>query len=141
MEGQCEYCFVWVTITSTLGQSGYDQQLTVLAIEHAGGVGAVAMASVPSGAPSISLAATAVGSYSYAVGHDYDTATGRTVGSRQTLMSQWIDTATRDTSWTQGTTGKSTSVGQIVTLNDTSPTADQWNTAAISVLPWESTRE
>jgi hypothetical protein len=82
----------------------------------------------------VSLTTKAAGSLSYAVGNDYDSATPRTLGAGQTLVNQWPDTATGDTYWVQGTSAPSIAAGQTVTLNDTAPTADQWNFAAVEVL-------
>jgi hypothetical protein len=123
-----------VTVTAKLGQAGYNAQLTVLAFTGSAGVGASASAAAASGAPSVSLTTTAAGSLSYAVGDDYDSGTPRTLGSGQTLVSQWVNTATGDTFWVQGTSAPSTAGGQSGTLNDTAPTADQWNFAAVEVL-------
>jgi hypothetical protein len=123
------------TVTSTPAVGGFDQQLTVLTFQNAAGPGASAAASAASGAPSVSLTATAAGSLSYAVGNDYDHAISRTVGAGQALVSQWVDTATGDTYWVQGTTAHSSAAGQGVTLSDTAPTTDQWNMAAVEVTP------
>jgi hypothetical protein len=123
------------TVTGTPSAGGYDQQLTVLTFENAGGVGASAAASAASGAPSVSETATAAGSLSYAVGNDYDQAIGRTVGPGQQLVSQWVDTATGDTYWVQGTSAAAAAAGQHITLSDTAPTSDQWNLAAVEVTP------
>jgi hypothetical protein len=124
-----------VTVTSTPAVGGFDQQLTVLTFQNAAGLGASAAASAASGAPTVSLTTTAAGSLSYAVGNDYDHAIGRTVGAGQALVSQWVDTATGDTYWVQGTTAPSSAARQGVTLSDTAPTTDQWNLAAIEVTP------
>jgi hypothetical protein len=122
------------TVTATLGQSSYNEQLTVLAFTGSAGVGASASAAAASGAPSVSLTTKAAGSLSYAVGNDYDSGTPRTLGSGQTLVSQWVNTTTGDTFWVQGTSAPSTAAGQSVTVNDTAPTADQWDFAAVEVL-------
>ena len=123
------------TVTAALGQAGYNEQLTVLAFTGSAGVGASASAAAASGAPSVSLTATAAGSLAYAVGNDYDSGTPRTLGAGQTLISQWVNTTTGDTYWVQGTSAPSTTAGQTVTLNDTAPTADQYDFAAVEVLP------
>jgi Bacterial Ig domain/Lysyl oxidase len=123
------------TVTATPSVGGYDEQLTVLTFTGAGGVGASAAASAASGAPSAGLTTTAAGSLSYAVGNDYDNAVGRTVDTGQQLIGQWIDTATGDTYWVQGTSAGATAAGQHLTLGDTAPTGDQWNLAAAEVTP------
>ncbi len=123
------------TVTAKLGQAGYNEQLSVLAFTGSAGVGASASAAAASGAPSVNLTTTAAGSLSYAVGNDYDNGTPRTLGSGQTLVSQWVNTTTGDTFWLQGTSSPSTAAGESVRLNDTAPTADQWNFAAVEVVP------
>ena len=127
-----------VTVTSTPAQAGYAQSLTVLTFENAGGVGATAGASAPSGAPSVSLTTTAAGTLSFAIGNDYNQAIVPTVGPGQALVSQWLNTATGDTYWVQGTSTASTAIGQQITLNDTAPATDQWNLAAVEVTPGSS---
>jgi hypothetical protein len=124
------------TVTSTPAQTGYDQQLTLLVLTGASGVGAAAGASAASGAPSVSLSPTSLGSLSFASGNDWDASAARTVGPGQALLSQWLDSGTGDTFWAQGTSAVSSST--TVTLNDTAPTADRWNLAAAEVLPASS---
>ena len=128
-----------VAVTSTPLVGGHDQQLTVLAFQGSGGVGASAAASAASGAPSVSLQTQAAGSLVYAVGNDWTNAVARTLGSGQSMVAQWVDTGIGDTYWAQGTTTVSTSVGQTVTLNDTTPTTDNWNLAAVEVTPSATT--
>lgn len=124
-----------VTVTSTPTAGNFDQQLNVLAFTGSGGVGASVSASAATGPPSARLTTTAAGSLSYAVGFDWDSATARTVGSGQVLLSQWLDTSIGDTLWMQGTSSASSASGQTLTLNDTAPTTDRWNLAAVEVLP------
>ncbi len=123
------------SITSTPGVDAYDQTLTVIAVRGASGVGATATASALSGAPSVKLVTRSAGSWMLAAGNDWDTATARTVGSGQFIVSQFLDARTQNTYWVQGTTDPSTASGQTVTLNDTAPTGDRWNLAALEVLP------
>ena len=123
-----------VTVTATPATGGYDEQMTVLSFKGAGGTGASAANSGTSGAPTVNLTASAAGSLAYATGNDWDRATGRTVGSGQALVAQWIDTGSGDTYWTQDSMAATTGPGQTVTLNDTAPTGDHWNLAAVEVL-------
>lgn len=124
-----------VTVTSTPTASNFDQQLSVLAFTGSNGVGASASASAATGAPSARLTSTAAGSLSYAAGADWDNATARTVGTGQVMLSQRLDTTTGDTFWVQGTATAVSASGQAVTLNDTAPTTDRWNLAAVEVIP------
>lgn len=107
----------------------------MLALSDASGVGASATASGAIGAPSVSLTAKAKGSLSLAVGNDYDNAISRTVGGDQQLISQWVDAGAGDTYWVQATDRSSRRPGQRIRLNDTAPTSDQWNLAAVEVKP------
>jgi hypothetical protein len=70
----------------------------------------------------------------FGVGNDYDNATVRTLGSNQVMLSQYLDTKTGDTYWSQYTGAVTGAAGSTVTLNDTAPTGDQWNMAAVEVL-------
>ena len=120
-----------VTVTATPGQGGsYDQQLVVLALENAGGVGASAIGSGPSGAPGVSVTSTAAGSLTFAVGDDWSKAIGRT----PTPLFQWIDSTSGNTFWVQSA-APTTTAGQVVTLASTAPTADRWNLAAVDIVP------
>ncbi len=122
------------TVTSTPAVSGYDQTLTVISLEMSDGIGASATAGGATGAPSVSLTTTEEGSLVYAVGNDWDNAVGRTLGSNQIMLRQYLDTKTGDTFWSQYT-GYVTGVsGSAVTMNDTAPTSDDWNMAAVEVL-------
>jgi Bacterial Ig domain len=123
------------TVTSSPAAGGFDQMLTVLAFQGASGIGASAMNAAVTGAPAVSLTATAAGSLVYAAGTDWDSATARTPGVDQGIVSQWVDTASENTFWTQVGSNLTTSSGQTVVMNDTAPTTDRWDLAAIEVVP------
>jgi hypothetical protein len=121
-----------VTVTSTLGSSGFYQSLTVVTFTGASGVGASSIANAASGAPVISVTATKAGSFVYAVGSDWDNASARTVGGGQTMTHQYL-APVGDTFWVQRLTNPVAAPG-VVQLNDTAPTADRWNLAAVEVV-------
>jgi len=121
------------TVTSTPAVGGYDQTLEVIAMQMSEGAGASAVASALSGAPSVSLKTTEEGSLVFAVGNDYDNAIARTLGTNQLMLHQYLDLRTSDTFWSQYTGQITGPAGETVTLNDTAPTADQWNMAAVEV--------
>ena len=123
-----------VEVTSTPGVFGFMQSLTVVTFTGAGGTGAVAGASGPVGAPSVSLAPTRAGSLLYAVGFDWDFPIARVLGANQTMVHEWVSTATSETFWVQKLDGQIGSAGTAVSLNDTSPADDQWNFAAVEIL-------
>jgi hypothetical protein len=124
-----------VRVTSRPRVSGFAQQLTVLAFSGAAGTGAAASASAPSGAPSVTITTQTAGSDSFAVGADWDNAIARTPDTGQSLIDQWVDSTDGDTFWVQGSSGTSAAAGEPVTIDDTAPTSDQWNMAAVEVTP------
>ena len=123
-----------VTVASTPKSSGYDQSLTVIAFGNSGGVGASAALGATTGAPSLSLTTTKAGSLVYGVGNDWDRAIARTPGPNQVLVHQWVDTISGDTLWMQAVSGSIPAAGTVTTVNDSAPTADRWNLAAVEIL-------
>ena len=122
-----------VTVSSVETRTGFHQMLSVLAFQSSSGIGAVQTANAASGGPTVSLAATKSGSLVYGVGNDWDDSVGRTVGSGQVSTSQWVDTSAGDTFWVQNRSAASTSAGTVLTINDTAPSADRWNLAAVEI--------
>jgi Domain of unknown function (DUF4082)/Fibronectin type III domain len=123
-----------VAVTSTPAVGGYDQSLTVVSIERSSGIGAAVAGGAASGAPSVQLTTSGERSLVYAVGNDWDTATPRTLGPGQVVLHQYLDTKSADTYWSQYTAQATGPAGSVVTLNDTAPTADQWNMAAVEIV-------
>jgi len=122
-----------LSVTSTPSVSTYTQSLTVVTFSGAGGSGASATAST-TGAPTVSLTATKAGSLVFGVGNDWDGATARTLGASQVMAHQWLSTPTGDTYWVQNTTTPTASAGVVVQINDTAPTTDRFNLAAVEVV-------
>jgi hypothetical protein len=121
------------SITATQARTPFDASLTVIAFKNAGGIGAAAGGSAPSGAPSVTLTTTKASSLALGVGNDYDNAIARTLGAGQTMAHQWVVSATGDTFWTQRTTALTGVAGSTVTINDTAPTGDRWNLSIVEV--------
>jgi hypothetical protein len=126
-----------VTVTSTQSVTTVlglpvNQSLTVAAFANASGVGAVNIRSAASGAPSVSLVTTSDGSLVYGVGNDFDQAIARTVGTGQTKVHEFL-APSGDTMWVQARSTPAGVAGTTVTLNDTAPTADQWNFAIVEI--------
>ena len=125
------------TVTSTqavatLNGAAVNQSLTVVAFAGASGVGASAVGSAANGATSLSLTAQAAGSLVYGVGIDYDNAAARTVPAGQTKVQEYL-AASGDTMWVQRADAATSGAGSSVTLNNTAPTADQWNFAIVEI--------
>jgi len=122
------------TVSSTPAKSGFDQDLTVIAMEGVQGVGASATGSAASGAPTLKLTTQGAPSLVFAVGHDYDNALARTLPANWTMLDQWVDTGTGDTAWTQYTSVPVSPAGSVVTVSDTAPTTDRWDLAAVELI-------
>ncbi len=124
------------TVTATRSSGSYVGSIAVAAISGADQVaeGATAGGSVATGAPSVSLTTTRAGSWVWGVGNDWDNATERTIGPNQTKVDEFLASA-GDTFWVQRQTAATPLGGTQVTLNDTAPTSDRWNLAAVEVLP------
>jgi hypothetical protein len=115
------------TVTATISQN-VACLLTVMSFSGvdptgtngSGAVGATGGANSSRGAPTASLPTTRNGSWVIGVGNDYDNAVGRTVGTNQSLVHQYL-TPTGDTYWVQMQKAPTPSSGATVTINDTAP--------------------
>ena len=125
-----------VKVKSTPQRNGYDQDLTVIAMEGTTGVGTSANASGASTAPSLKLTTSAPTSLIFAIGNDWDRAVARTLPEGWVSLDQWVDTQTGDTIWSQYTNQPVAAAGTQVTVGDIAPTNDQWNLVAVE-LPGE----
>jgi O-glycosyl hydrolase len=123
------------TVSATLANGPYSASITVAAFLNANtsATGALSGSSGPNGAPATSLSATKTGSTVWAVGNDWDQAAARTVGAGQTMVDQYL-APVNDTYWVQRLAAP-TIAGQVVTMSDAAPTDDQWNLAAIEIVP------
>jgi phosphodiesterase/alkaline phosphatase D-like protein len=122
-------------ITSNTSSTGYDQQMTVLAVHGAGGVGAVAASSGASGAANVGLTTTTPGSWVMGVGNDPDHYIPHTPASGQQIVQQWVNEAGSDGSWVQAPASPTPASGTPVSIADTGPVGDRWNMTAIELLP------
>ena len=123
------------TVTATATATGFAQALTVVAITGAEGIGSSSAAAAASGAPTISMLATHSGSLAFGTGNDWSKSVARTLGAGQEMLSQTLESGSGDTFWTQYQKSPSAEVGQTMTVNDTAPTSDVWNMAAVEVIP------
>jgi chitodextrinase len=124
------------SVTATRASGSYVGSITVVTFTGADQVvdGATGAASAATGAPSVSLTTTRAGAWVWGVGNDWDKATARTVGPNQTKVDEFL-ASVGDTMWVQRQTSPTPVGGTPVTLNDTAPTVDRWNMAAVEVLP------
>jgi hypothetical protein len=121
-----------VTVSSKETAGGYRQLLVVQSYEGSGGVGGVASNGAATGAPTIGLSTVGSNSLVLAVGDDWDAATARTLGPNQSMVDQWVESATGDTLWVQRLTTQVATPSH-VTLNDEAPATDRWNFAAVEI--------
>jgi PASTA domain len=122
------------TVTSTEGRSGYPQSLTVVAFDGASGVGSSSGNSANNTAPGVSLVTTSANSLVFGVGEDHSHARARTLGTNQVMIHEWVDTAGDDSFWVQARNGSVPAAGTSVQVNDTAPTNDRWNLAAVEIV-------
>ena len=125
-----------VKVTATRNTGSYVGSMTVVSFRNADltTIGAVAKASASTGAPSLNLTTTRPGSWVWGVGNDWDRAAARTVGAGQTKVDEYLPSV-GDTFWVQRQTTPTAAAGTNVPINDTAPTNDRWNLAAIEILP------
>lgn len=129
-----------VTATANLSQS-VTASITVVSFTGvdttgagAGAIGAVASANANPGAPAVSVVTTRNNSWVLGVGNDFDNAINRTVPTGQSLVHQYLSKS-GDTYWVQKQNATTPNSGTIVFINDTAPTGDRFNLAAVEVLP------
>ncbi|GFO56251.1 hypothetical protein GMSM_32580 [Geomonas sp. Red276] len=125
------------TVTATLNQSVSSRSITVVALtgtaSGASAIGAVATGGASASAPSVSLTTTRANSWVFGVGNDWTSYTSRTVGANQTMVHQFLSSGTWDAYWVQRQTSAIASSGTAVTINDTAPTGNMWNLAAVEI--------
>lgn len=129
------------TVTATLSQS-VAASITIVSFSGvdttgtngSGAIGITNGNSASSGAPSVSVTTTRNGSWVFGVGNDWDKATGRTPGTNQSLVHQYL-ASVGDTYWVQEQNTPTATGGTQVFINDTAPTTDRYNLSVVEVLP------
>jgi hypothetical protein len=123
-----------ITARGTLKK--WDESITVIGYQNAGGVGAVVTASSDRGAPRATLTTTAPDSWVFASGDDWLSPVHRAVGADQTLVNESF-TKLGDTYWVQSAATPSAAAGTAVTINDKAPTQDPYNLVLVEILATE----
>src|SRR5262249_41379189 len=106
-------------ITSQLADPGYDESLTVIAMEGVKGGGSSAGASGSTGAAHLGLRTSAPTSLVLAVGNDWDQALARALPRGWVMLDQRVDASTGDTFWSQYTNQPTGRPGTAVVVNVT----------------------
>jgi hypothetical protein len=122
-----------VRVTSTQARTGYQQSLTVIAMEGTDGVGASAAASAASGAPGLRLGTTKPTSLVFAVGSDNSGTVPSTLPRGWVALGGWLRPAGGGTYWSQYTNQPVASPGTVVRVSTTAHAAGDWNLAAVEV--------
>jgi hypothetical protein len=131
-----------LTVTSSMtGTPPWLQSLTVMALDHAAGVGAIAKGCYSSSQctsanpiPSVSLTPTQTGSMIIGVGYDYSDNVKKSVARGQTLDQQAFDTTERATMWVQHANA-STTQGSPVNISSTPAGTDNWALVVFEIMP------
>jgi hypothetical protein len=127
-----------VTVTATVsGATGWAATMWAQPYTGTGAIGASATNAAlgTSGTPTVSITPTRTGSVIQAVGYDADNSTTHVAGTGQTIPDQHSDTTNLAQMWRQRKTATATK-GSVVTLNDTSPTNEEFDFAAVELLPY-----
>ncbi|MGH9104660.1 MAG: hypothetical protein ACRDZX_02265, partial [Acidimicrobiales bacterium] len=125
-----------MTVTASRSAGGYEGSITLAAFKGAAPApGAASVAGSPSGQPIVTMTTTAPGSLVWGVGHDWDNPTSRHLGRGQVMVHQYLDHASDDTSWVQRVKGPIATSGTTTSIIDTRPTSDQWDLAAVEIVP------
>jgi hypothetical protein len=120
------------TVTSKLDNSGYDQDLSVIAMEGLKGVGASSTASGTGGSPRLTLTTSNPTSLVFAVA-DGQGAVARTLPEGWVGLSQWIDRTSQSTYWSQYTNWPTGASGTLVPVMASAPSGGRWNMAAVEL--------
>lgn len=129
------------TVTATFSASVYSS-ITVetfsgvdpTGTSGSGAIGATVSANAGSGAPTATLTTTRDNSLVMAVGTDSSSASARTPGPLQNLVSQDLSANGR-TFWVQTNENTTLISGTAVTINDLAPTSDAYDFSAVEILP------
>ncbi len=120
-------------ITASLHDTGYTGSITIMTLTGAAPtVGATAAAGANTGAPGATVTTTGAGSIVVGVGHDWSQAAIATPVTGQVLDNLFLDKLIHDSSWVQQT-GPIAARGSLVSIADTTPTADRWNLAVAEI--------
>ena len=128
-----------VSVTAMRASGSYIGAITVVSFSGAAPsrTGATGTGNAGTGVPAVGLTTTVGGSWIWGVGNDWSRATAQTPGPNQTLVDQYL-APVGDTYWVQRQDATTPNAGTAVTINDTAPTNDVWDLAAIEVVPQAS---
>jgi hypothetical protein len=121
-------------VSSRLSSAGYDQSLSVIAMEGVRGAGSSAGASGASGTAAVDLTTREPTSLVFAVGNESDHTTRRSFPLGWVPLDQRLDGGTGDTFWSQYTNQPVYRAGTVVPAHVANSTGGAWNLAAIELV-------
>jgi hypothetical protein len=127
-------------ITATASITGYPENLTLVTLTNASGIGASGTFYSASGAPTGTITTTQPDSWVWASANDPANDVLRKVPSGQNAWVQALFSSTtgkttvKGTFWTQSTTNPTPNGNTPVTINDTAPTTDPYNLVLVEIL-------
>lgn len=131
-----------IAVTASFSQTSPAADMTIVSFAGAdpsgsngsAAIGNTASSNSAKGAPTASLTTTRNNSWVVGVGNDYTNALARSLGSGQTILSQFL-TPTGDTLWSQMQNAPTPSAGSTVAINDIAPAADSYNLSIAEIRP------
>lgn len=123
-------------MTATLSAGTCACWIHVIAFKNASssGIGASAIAGNTTGAPTKSVTTTAANSWVWGSVWDWSNNVTPVLGGSQTQRDIFNDSTNGDSGWTQYSTQPTAASGTVVTLNDTSPSTDNWSEVIVEIL-------
>jgi hypothetical protein len=120
------------SIKATAKTGGFTVTMTIMAMEHATGIGPVAKATASSGAPKATLTTNHIDAWVIAMADDWTHSVTPKSAAGQYVASRVVDST--DTFWAQATDPLVAKSGTSVTISDSAPTGDPWDLIAFEVF-------
>lgn len=121
-------------ITSTLAKRGFEESVSVIAMEGAKGVGSAAGASGTNRARRLELTTRSSTSLVFAVGNDLGSAVTPAPPAGWVPLDRWLGTRPRETFWSQYTNQPTGADRTKVAVKAVAPASGQWNLAAVELV-------
>jgi hypothetical protein len=121
-------------IASTLAKRGFEQSVSVIAMEGAQGVGSAVGASGTKRARRLELTTSSSTSLIFAVGNDVGGAVAPAPPSGWVPLDRWLGTRPRETFWSQYTNQPTGTDRTKVAVKAGGPAGGEWNLAAVELV-------
>ena len=121
-----------VSVKAAAKTGGFTVTMTIMAMEHATGTGALAAATATSGAPKVTAKTTHIDAWVIAMADDWTHSVTPKPVAGQYVVSHVVDST--DTFWVQATLSPAQTAGTSVPISDTTPTTDPHDMIAFEVF-------